>query len=961
MGFGFNNHLGSNFGFNSGGLSNYFGNQFSIEKSFYLDGVNEYFTIPNADIVNIMSGTAKSFTIAFVMKRVKLGDVRFFNNLSTNGFLFRFDSANSLDILTKDSGVTKQIKTTSLTDLSDFYIVSVSIDGTTPSNSKIYINGAAATLSANTLSGQTDDSGLDFSLGDNEYINYFGLKSGTHTLDEHISWYNNGKPKEAAKVFGDFDFDFNPDRSTSTAQFTVDCLNGISITSSNMEDEDLSPLTPYTTPIQDIVNKYSFINAWSMANYGINGTTSTAEDYLGVHDLTNPAVANQPTFIGGDGYINNYPSSYFVTDDYLYKAVSNYNSGASTGSIHAVFTTNADVTSTQGIFSSCDQSSTAYHALLIISLGKIKVNFRNTTASGTRYEVTCDTTPMSINTSYAVSVYQNGSTLQVLINGVAQSLTIVDGTAETYWFADIPNRDNISIGSIVQTTTIYSDLDIAFVGVSDDFADATVLSTHEELNDVYGCYLTAEAPLTIEKSFYVDGVNKYFNADSLVANISTDTVGTMSAMVKLNDLSFSTFQVIFSFGDTDANSFVELYLDNTTGKLNAQCNLSGAKWTLKTTTTPFVNNDWYFIQIVQDGVSPILYVNGVAVSQSFTVSTDKTQWLNGISVDNCRIGNLNHNSLGEGFFFKGYISQVSYINQNLSAQDIAYIYNSGDVRNVQTLLGNKCKFLFNADNSGDTAQFTVADSINGINAVSVNMVDADKTPITPYADPIADLVTTYGFLNAWSGENIEINGTTTTAKDYASEHDLSNGTIASQPTFVGGSADFNNRPIITFDGVDDYLTKSVSNWRSADSSGVVVIVSKKVVGVANTLFTSSDASSTTFISFGYANTLQSLKTGTFLVSGATLINTNDVVVSAYASNGTITSAFLNGVNDTDVTSSDWFDLYPTQRDDITIGAILRSSPFYNVSEIAFVGYLPYTDEATIIALSNELKTIFNIS
>jgi len=456
---------------------------------------------------------------------------------------------------------------------------------------------------------------------------------------------------------------------------------------------------------------------------------------------------------------------------------------------------------------------------------------------------------------------------------------------------------------------------------------------------------------SIAKSFYFDGVSKYMQTNNTVSCLDSQNF-SMEFYVKRPRLNKEV--VLFN-----RNNVYRLRIDTSDNLLFYANNSSGVSKNSFSTDpslkTALNTTDWlHIVATYQYDRTPkkmFFYVNGVEYISSVE-SLDGT-----LRAETAFINFFKYSSVS----YESYLNRASFYDITLTSSQVTDLYNNGKPKDPQALFGANCKFFFNPDNSGDTAQFTVTDSTNSIDATSVNMSSEDKTPLTPYADPIADLVTTYGFLNAWSGENIEINGTTTTAKDYASEHDLSNPAVANQPTFVGASADFNNRPIITFDGVDDYLTKSVSNWRSADSSGVVVIVSKKVVGVANTLFTSSDASSTTFISFGYANTLQSLKTGTFLVSGATLINTNDVVVSAYASNGTITSAFLNGVNDTDVTSSDWFDLYPTQRDDITIGAILRSSPFYNVSEIAFVGYLPYTDEATIIALSNELKTIFNIS
>jgi hypothetical protein len=71
--------------------------------------------------------------------------------------------------------------------------------------------------------------------------------------------------------------------------------------------------------------------------------------------------------------------------------------------------------------------------------------------------------------------------------------------------------------------------------------------------------------------------------------------------------------------------------------------------------------------------------------------------------------------------------------------------------------------------------------------------------------------------------------------------------------------------------------------------------------------------------------------------------------------------FINGVDETtNQASYSWLDSLPTQRDDITMGATTRLSNIFANCEVAFIGYLPYTDDATIIACQNELKTIFGI-
>jgi Concanavalin A-like lectin/glucanases superfamily len=456
---------------------------------------------------------------------------------------------------------------------------------------------------------------------------------------------------------------------------------------------------------------------------------------------------------------------------------------------------------------------------------------------------------------------------------------------------------------------------------------------------------------SIAKSFYLD-VNGYFSATPN-AGITSMSTGTISVLFKSGDYSTANARSIFTI-DNGTDFFTIRFFSN---KFDVFYKKSGViQWILRATATPIQSNNWYNLVVVQDGIEPIVYLNNVVEAQSFVISTDKTLFISDLTPTNMNVGT----QIIDGWEFKGYISSVSIINQVLDASEVADLYNNGKPKDPQALFGSNCKYFFNPDNSGDTAQFTVTDSVNSITATSVNMTDADKTPITPYSDPLADLVTKYGFLNAWSGENVEINGTTTTAKDYLLEHDLANPTIASQLSFVGASADFGNRPVLFFN-VDDYLYKATANWRSADSSGVFIVVFSAPTTTYGVISTSDETTNSAWYAVGNSAFKSSmLKSGANHIT--TLTDDTTAKVVGMSGDGVNLKGWLNGVDDTDTTGSyGWLDDFPTQRDNIVIGGVQRSSALYSANTyIAFVGYLPYTDDATIIACQNELKTIFGI-
>lgn len=455
---------------------------------------------------------------------------------------------------------------------------------------------------------------------------------------------------------------------------------------------------------------------------------------------------------------------------------------------------------------------------------------------------------------------------------------------------------------------------------------------------------------SIAKSFYLDGVNKFFTipkADLTSILSGSSKTYTLFFVVKRSEINDNQFL----FGSTGQNIDVA-FISNTIRV--RQWDATAVK-TLQTSGTFTNTSNFYGVTVVINGLLPSsskIYINAIDEALAINTLTGNSDTT---SLD-YYLGSFNSSS---SISLNGYYQQFAIVDYACNSAEIASWYNNGKPKDPQTLFRTNCKYFFNADNSGDTAPFTVTDSVNSINAVSTSLTDANKTPITPYTNSIADLVTKYGFLNAWSGENIEINGTTTTAKDYVLEHDLNNPTIASQPTFVGGSADFSNRPILDFDGIDDQLTKAVANWRSADSSGCFIAV---VNTIGNYYFsTNNNLNNSAWFSMYKAGTNKHgfVKTGAVVVDSVnSFIGAN--VLGAIGT-GVEFKEFVNGVDETNSPASySWLDSLPTQRNDITMGAATRLSSIFTNCEVAFVGYMPYTDDATIIALQNELKTIFGI-
>jgi len=243
--------LGLGLGINkfSGFLGNVIKN-FTIDKSFLLDGVDENFTVNSGLDTTIMSGS-NSWSISVMMKYTG------FINLFGDG-----DSATASDPTTKSfailingGGVQVYYNTFSgicatsggVISTSGWSFITFNYDKSLSSNrGQIFVNGSQINVPTNTLPATELDS-----TGVYKFFSQFNsaaLFDRVLTLAEHQDYYNNGEPKDPQALFGSSCKLFlNPDNSGNTAPFTItDSVNGLSATSVNMEDSDKTTDSPYS-------------------------------------------------------------------------------------------------------------------------------------------------------------------------------------------------------------------------------------------------------------------------------------------------------------------------------------------------------------------------------------------------------------------------------------------------------------------------------------------------------------------------------------------------------------------------------------------------------------------------------------------------------------------------------------------------------------------------------------------
>src|SRR3990167_6950080 len=114
----------------------------------------------------------------------------------------------------------------------------------------------------------------------------------------------------------------------------------------------------------------------------------------------------------------------------------------------------------------------------------------------------------------------------------------------------------------------------------------------------------------------LDGVNERININGVGTTLATTTKGTWSCWVKPVDATPAANDMLISFGAGDTTDLLRIVLTTTGVFSGAVTNNNVTQWALNTNSAVFSDNTWTHVAVVQDGVSPVLYINGVAVAQT---------------------------------------------------------------------------------------------------------------------------------------------------------------------------------------------------------------------------------------------------------------------------------------------------------------------------------------------------------
>jgi len=410
----------------------------------------------------------------------------------------------------------------------------------------------------------------------------------------------------------------------------------------------------------------------------------------------NNGVPTDVTFSDGVGSFNG--SSSFINEDILLNTLKT----TTVGSWRLIFKPSVTVPSSSEWILSFSKSTSTNYIALIFSSSNGRLSVGASPGGVFNWSIATDDGVWTDLTYKEIVVTFDGSNAIIYINGVAVPQSYLVTTDKTWWFADDPTLNTGRIGNYKVTSAesgfFNGDIELIEIYNRDltieevknlyerktyrDIRKGLVLDVDSRLGtikDNLGNTITStdvEVKRDIQRVFDFNGSTSFLNIDSILSQLATTTTGTLSAWVNIPELP-SGSEAIFGFGDEDNADFLGLLLYiRTTGKINASLYDNGSTYyfDIETDNQVVFINKWTHVSLVQDGITPLIYIDGIAVSQTIS-GTNQGYWFNNLSlIDTARIGSQNSDNAGEQFFLNSKVSQARIYNKALTAQEIMQLY-----------------------------------------------------------------------------------------------------------------------------------------------------------------------------------------------------------------------------------------------------------------------------------------------
>lgn len=158
--------------------------------------------------------------------------------------------------------------------------------------------------------------------------------------------------------------------------------------------------------------------------------------------------------------------------------------------------------------------------------------------------------------------------------------------------------------------------------------------------------------------------------------LAGDTAGTFSIWFNVPDV---TGEYAF-IGGGDASAVEYFYISVAAGEIHAKAALAGpdVAWDLVSTDATINPHQWYQVTFVQDGVIPVIYLDGVRLTLTETDITEATYWFSLFTqIDGGHIGCADGVGAGAALTLElaGAIGGIKYWDDALTAAEVVDEYN----------------------------------------------------------------------------------------------------------------------------------------------------------------------------------------------------------------------------------------------------------------------------------------------
>jgi hypothetical protein len=386
--------------------------------------------------------------------------------------------------------------------------------------------------------------------------------------------------------------------------------------------------------------------------------------------------------------------------------------------------------------------------------------------------------------------------------------------------------------------------------------------------------------------------------------------------------------IIYTGGDADNQQGVWLYIDDDEKVALGFCDTVkagvGSGRATGVLSDAALNTDWHLVIVNfdRDG-DATCWIDGSV--QTATVDISGNAATLGCDTGNCCIGA----NAGAGDWYDGNLSKMAYLDELTDSDDRTELRNSGDGKvRAQYSAGLAAKTVHSWNcNEGPDSDFYDSTGTNDGTALPEGSGpgSAAGPEATDYQTP---------------GDGDTIVSWTCRATGAVFSQD----TAASRPIYrAPGSAIGNAFGGLEFDGSDDFLKRTVANWLSSSSSGLIVAVVENDDTGQGYFFSSGDnATDTRLLAFGLTDNLFTFqRSGDIADSVSGLSGAAGKQVIACGSTGTGYSLWANGATlsisvQGGADTGDWF-ADTVARDHVVVGAWLTTrtiTPFDGIiSEI----------------------------